>query len=358
MKRKRPARWIALLLPALVLGACSKGRKPESEAPAPAQTSNVEEPPAAPPTRPAPAAPRGVKAEMRNVKFHLTDQAAAHLELINGELWPTGKNEMPNFDDKTSFEFRVGSGKVSITPRSLAAILNGYVFANSDAPLKDLSVNINGDRLMIKGKLHSKGDISFETAGTLSVTPDGRIRMATDKVKALHVPVKGVMGLFGIELAKVINTSKIPGIDTDKNDLLMDLSTLLPPPHIRGKLSAVGLEPNAIVTWFGDAATLNFKPGAETDRSYMAFQGNSVRFGKLTMQDTDLRVLGLDPADELDWNQDHYKEQLAAGYAKTTASLGLRAYVKDYAKLPRAKEGTDTAPPPSAPPTSGGSGQR
>lgn len=358
MKRKRPARWIALLLPALVAGACSKGPKPESEAPKPsAQISKVEEPPAAPATPPAPTVKHGVKTEMRNVKFHLTDQASAHLELINGELWPTGKNEMPNFDDKTSFEFRVGSGKVSITPRSLAAILNGYVFAKSDAPLKDLSIYINGDRLMIKGKLHSKGDISFETAGTLSVTPDGRIRLATDKVKALHVPVKGVMGLFGIELAKIINTSKIPGIDTDKNDLLMDLNTLLPPPHIRGKPTAVNLQPSAIVTWFGDAATLNFKPGEGTDRSYMAFQGNCIRFGKLTMQDTDLRLLDLDAADELDWNQDHYKEQLAAGYAKTTASLGLRAYVKDYAKLPRANEGgTDTAPPPSPPPTSGGSG--
>lgn len=343
---------MALPLTAFALAACSKGPTPKPEAPKPvAQTSNAVEAPAAPPAPVSPPVQRGVKTEMRNVKFHLTDQAAAHLEVINGELWPTGKNEMPSFDDKTSFEVRVTSGKVSITPRSLAAILNGYVFAKSDAPLKDLTVSIDGNRLIIKGKLHSKGDISFETAGTLSVTPDGRIRVATEKMKALHVSVKGVMGLFGIELANVVNTSKIPGMDTDKNDLLMDLGTLLPPPHIRGKLTAVSLEPNAIVTYFGDAAALaDAKPAEGAEKSFMAFQGNSVRFGKLTMQDTDLRVQDLDPAVELDWNQDHYREQLAEGYAKSTLAMGLRVYVKDYAKLPRMGQTAGGATPPAAAP--------
>lgn len=352
---KRHARIIALLLPALAAAGCSKGSAPKPEAqptaqavpgnvmPAPAPT------PAAPAALPAPSpAQLAVKTQMRNVKFHLTDQASAHLELIEGELVPTGKNEMPNFDDKTSFEVRVTTGKVSITPRSLAAILNGHVFAKSDAPLKDLSVAIDQDRLIIKGKLHSKGDVPFETAGTLSVNPDGRIRVTTDKMKAMHVPVKGVMGIFGLELAKMIDTSKIPGIDTEKNDLLIDLGTVLPPPHIRGKLTGVKLEPNALVTYFGDAAALaNSKPVAEATGSYMAFQGNSVRFGKLTMANTDLMVLDLDPADELDWSQDHYRDQLVAGYSKMTPSFGLRAYVKDYGKLGHgAAAGAGAAPPP------------
>jgi len=56
-------------------------------------------------------------------------------------------------------------------------------------------------------------------------------------------------------------------------------------------------------------------------------------------------VLDLDPADPLDWFQEHYKEQLVAGYSKITPSFGLRAYVKDFAKLSRGGKPADSVPP-------------
>lgn len=319
--------------------ACSKGSQPRNaeNSGQPAASSAPASPVAtgeAPATPPAATSGRGVKTEMRNVMFHLTDTAAGHLESLSGELWPTGKNEMPVFDDKTSFEVRVANGTVSITPEDLASIMNSYVFARKDAPLKDISIAIDKDILIIKGKLHNKGDIPFGTAGTVSATSDGRLRMHTDKVSALHLPMKGLMGLFGVELANVVNMSKIDGMNTDKNDLLMDLGTLLPPPHIRGKATSVRVEKKAIVIIFGDGG----KPLAVSTekRNYMTFEGNRIRFGKLIMENADLTVLDLDPGDPLDWSMDHYKEQLVAGYTKITEKFGLRAYVKDFGKLARA----------------------
>jgi hypothetical protein len=291
-----------------------------------------------------------VKAEFRNVMFHLTREAAAHLESVSGELWPAGKYEMPVFDDKTSFELHVVNGTVSITPDALASIMNTHVFAPRNAPLKDISIQVEQDRLIIKGKLHSKGDLPFETAGQISVNADGRLRLHTEKVKALHVPVKKVMGLFGIELANVINTSKIPGMDTDKNDIIFDLGSLLPPPHIRGKIAAARLERNAIDVIYGDSgkntAALgptstnlqNSRTAQSSDApkgNYMLFRGNRVKFGRLVMENTELALIDLDPNDPLDWNQDLYLNQLVSGYSKITASLGLRAFVKDFGKLPK-----------------------
>jgi hypothetical protein len=268
---------------------------------------------------------------MRDVRFHLTPIAAAHLIVVSGALWPTGKNDMVNFDDKTSFEVRVSNGTVSIAPDALGDIMNNYVFAKPNAPLKDLTVAINGGRLIIKGKLHSKGDIPFGTAGTLSVNNDGRMRVHTDKITALKVPVKGLMGLFGVALANLVNTSKIEGMDTDKNDLLMDLGTLLPPPHIRGKLAGVTVAKDRIIVTYGDGG--KSLPEPKEQGSFMALSGSRVKFGSLLMEPTDLTVLDLDPKDALDWDQDHYKEQLEAGYSKITSSFGLRAYAKDYSKL-------------------------
>jgi hypothetical protein len=336
-----------LILLALNLMACSKPSQPRnSEPPAQPAASSVPanpSPPAESPTSQPPPSARAVRTEMRNVMFHLTTKAAAHLETLSGELWPVGKNEMPVFDDKTSFEVRVSAGKVSISPEALAEIMNGYVFARTDAPLKDISISIDKDRLIIKGKLHTKGDIPFGTAGRLSTTPDGRLRVHTEKITALKIPVKGMMGLFGIELANVVNTSKIDGMDADKDDLLMDLGRLLPPPHIKGKVTAVRIENNSIVTFFGNEGAKLSVP-AEKD-NYMSFTGNSVRFGKLIMENTDLTVLDLDPADPLDWNQDHYKDQLVAGYSKMTNTFGLHAYAKDFSKLSR----SSSAQPPAAP---------
>jgi len=328
------------------MAACGKKTQPANTGQAGGSATNTSStsavaPAQAPGPATAPATPveqvHGVKAEMRNVLFRLTPTAGARLQVLSGELWPTGKHETVVFDDKTSFEVRVTNGTVTITPEALADIMNNYVFAKSDAPLKDLSVSIDKERLIIKGKLHNKGDLPFGTAGTLNVNSDGRIRVHTEKITALKLPVKGLMGLFGVELANMVNTSKIPGIDTDKNDLLMDLGTLLPPPHIRGKLTGVRVERNAIVTTFGDGG--RSLPEAKEKGSYMAFEGSRVQFGKLVMEPTDLTVLDLDPKDVLDWSQDRYKEQLEAGYSKITASFGLRAYAKDYGKLGKASAG-------------------
>jgi hypothetical protein len=205
-----------------------------------------------------------------------------------------------------------------------------------------LSVSIDNGKLIIKGKLHDKKDITFGTAGTLSISDDGRIRVHTEKITALKIPVKGLMGLFGVELANVVNTNKIAGIDTDKNDLMMDLGSLLPPPHIRGKLTGVRVGANEIITTYGDGG--KSVPPRE-DTSYMRFEGSRVQFGNLLMEPTDLTVLDLDPKGALDWDQDQYKKQLEAGYSKITPEFGLRAFARNYSQLGKgAKIENEAAP--------------
>jgi len=330
-----------LFLLALNVVACSRSSQRQKEAdskpPAAAETPSSLSATATPASVTPPASGHGVKTEMRNVMFHLTDEAAAHVESLSGEMWPTGKNEMPVFDDKTSFEVHVADGRISITPQAMASILNTHVFAGSDSPFKAISISIDKDRLIIKGRMRTKGDIPFETSAILTAASDGRIRVSTEKLKALHVPVKGMMDKLGIELASLVSTSKIPGMVTDKNDVLMDLGVLLPAPHIKGKISAVLIESNSIVTIFGDEA----KAGSANDPvSYMSFQGSPVRLGTLTMESADLTVVNLDSDEPLDWSQDHYRDQLVAGYSKITPNFGLRAHAKNFAKLPRAASAT------------------
>lgn len=163
-----------------------------------------------------------VQVQMHNVMYHFTDQVAAHLVNVGGTLVPTSPGHFPVFDDKESFELRLTAAEITMDPQSLAHVLNTHVFSGNDAPLKDISVSIENGLLKIKGKLHKKGDVGFETEGRLSATADGKIRLHAEKIRALHLPVKGLMDLFGVDIADLIKNGKVRGVQVEKDDLILD----------------------------------------------------------------------------------------------------------------------------------------
>jgi hypothetical protein len=272
-----------------------------------------------------------VKVQMHNVLYHFADQIAVHLINVGGSLVPTSASHIPIFDDKNSFKLQITAAEMTMDPQSLANVLNTHVFAAKDAPLKDISITIENNRLKVKGKLHKKGDIAFETEGQLSPTEDGKIRLHAEKIKALHLPVKGLMDLFGIDIADLIKSGKVRGVRAEKDDLILDPGEILPPPKISGKITDIRLDGNNIVQIFGDPKKYPWiKAPAQ---NYMAYRGNKLQFGKLLMSDTDLVLIDPAPKDPFDFYLDRYKDQLVAGYSKTTPSFGLNVYMVDFNKL-------------------------
>jgi hypothetical protein len=272
---------------------------------------------------------RAVHAEMHNVMYHFTDSSAVHIIRLEGELVPTTKTGIPVFDDPDSFTLNIRFAEMSITTDALANVLNQHAFAAPDAPIKGIRISVQAGELNLQGRLHSKGNIPFETVGSLSLTPDGEIRVHAEKVKAAHLPVKGLMDLLGETIAKMIDTRKVPGVRVEEDDLILTPGELFPPPSVVGKLSSVTLRGNEIVMRYGSTPSQSARiPG-----NYMAYRGAQLRFGKLTMTDTDLILIDLNPEDPFDFYLNHYKEQLAAGYTKNTLTSGLRSYFRDYNKL-------------------------
>jgi hypothetical protein len=272
-----------------------------------------------------------IKTDMRNVMYHFTDNITAHIMSLEGDLTPTTPGKMPVFDDDRSFMISIRSAEIAVSSDSLANVLNQYVFAAKDAPLKEISIEPQGNVVKVKGKLHSKGDVPFETDGTIAATPEGEIRIHSEKVRAAHLPVKGLMDLLGIKISDVINTKKLRGIRAEGDDLILN-PEIFPPPKIQGKITSIRIEGKMIVQVYGAA-----KPGTgskpKAGENYMSYRGAQLRFGKLTMNDTDLVLLDMDPKDPFDFELSHYKDQLVAGYSKTTPSFGLRVYMRDLNKL-------------------------
>jgi hypothetical protein len=272
-----------------------------------------------------------VQVQMHNVMYHYTDGISVHLRDVGGKVVPTTAGQMPIFDDKKSFTIEIAAAEIAMTPQSLANILNSNVFSGQDSPLKDIQISIDKGLLKIKGKLHRKGDIGFETDGVLSATPDGKIRLHAEKIKALHLPVKGLMDLIGLDIADLIKNGKVQGVQTEKDDLILDPGQILPPPRISGKVTSIRLEANNIVQTFGDPKKYTW--AKVPAQNYMAYRGNHLQFGKLIMNDTDLILIDPDPKDPFDFYLDHYMEELSAGYTKITPQNGLRVYMVDFNKL-------------------------
>ena len=279
--------------------------------------------------------------------YHFTDEVGVHIARLQGMLVPQKEGSLPIFDDPKSFTLDLRSAEISMRIEALSNVLNQYVFAGSDSPIKDATVTIQGNLLKVKGKLHSKGDVPFETEGTVGPAPDGQILIRAQKIKAIKLPVKGLMDLLGLKLADLINTRKIAGVRLDGDDLILDPQLILPPPHIRGKVTGVRLANGEIILVFGE-------PGApdkiHTNGNYMAYRGAQLRFGKLTMTDTDLILTDMDAKDPFDFYLDHYARQLAAGYTKETMDFGLRVYMPDYNKLQKHKAKKAGAATPQANP--------
>lgn len=270
-----------------------------------------------------------VQVQMRNILYRVTNPVSVHIARLDGELRPTHDGTIASFDDRDSFLIAIRAAEISLSTDALATILNQYAFAASDAPLKEVRITPQGSGLKITGKLHSKGNLPFETVGTLSVTDDGKVRVHTEHIKAAHISVKGLMDLVGIKIANLIKTEKVRGLRVDQDDLILDPTSVLPPPRIEGKLTAIAVRGNQIVQTFGG------KPEDTRGRTgnFMSYQGGQLKFGKLTMSPADLVLIDPVPRDPFDFFFEHYKEQLVAGYTKNTPQDGLRVYMPDYAKV-------------------------
>jgi hypothetical protein len=278
---------------------------------------------------------------MRNVNYLFTDAVSVGIRALEGTVVPTRPGGVVVFDDPTSFEFNLRYAEIAIAGGILSNVLNQYVFAAPDAPLKDISIECERDMLKIKGKLHQKNDMGFETRGRLAATPDGRIRLEAEKVKAGALPVKGLMDLVGVKIADLINTRKVRGIQSEGNALIFDPEQIFPPPHVKGRVTEVRIEGSEIVQVFGVKPE---KPLPPEPANFMAYRGGSLKFGKLTMQDADMVLIDMNPEDAFDFYLDRYKEQLVAGYTKTTPEFGLRVYMKDFNKLGRPGQSAASKP--------------
>src|SRR3954463_10901752 len=277
---------------------------------------------------------------MRHIDFHVDSSIVLKIESLRGELQPTSPEHSPYFDDKGSFVLSIDSARIGITPASLSDLLNRYTFAYPGSPLRRLRISVEKGQIRQEGTM--KG-ISFNILADLTLTPTGELRLHPSSVKAAGIGVGGLMKFFGLHLEKLVKLEGVRGVRIDKDDFYLDPPRLLPPPLVKGKVGGVEVTDTAMTLTFEAPDSARVKALTVPDSkapNYMFFRGGVLRFGKLTMHDTDLMIVDANPQDPFDFYLDHYNAQLVAGYEKNTPDHGLIVVMQDYSKTPPLPEET------------------
>jgi hypothetical protein len=275
-----------------------------------------------------------VQVQMRHTDFHVDSTIVLHIDFLRGELRPTSAEHSPYFDDTKSFVLAIDSARIAIPPAKLGDLLNRYTFAYPGSPLRQLRISVDKGQIKQQGVMRG---ISFTILGDLSLMSDGELRLHPSSVKAAGIGVGGLMKFFGLHLDKLVKLRGVRGVRIDKDDFYLDPPSLLPPPLVKGRVSAVQVADTAMTLTFEEPDRAKVEALTVPDSkatNYMFFRGGVLRFGKLTMHDTDLMIVDAEPEDPFDFFLAQYNAQLVAGYEKNTPDHGLIVFMPDYKRTP------------------------
>ncbi len=256
-----------------------------------------------------------------------------YVRWLNGSLTRTHRNVNPSFDEPNSFFIDIKTGVLRVNIGDLNKFLNASSLGNS--PLKNITLSGDGNQIKLKGTVHKIIPLPIEMTGTLAIVPDNKIQIHVTKLDVLKIPVKGLLRDFHLKLADLFHPQGIAGLQVSGNDILLDTQTLLPPPHIRGNLTAVRIVSPDLEEVYGNAK--NDVTRVEQWRNFLRLRDGSIDFGKLTMHHVDLIMIDISNDAWFDLDLANYQAQLVYGYTRMTPQAGLQIFMPDLDDLPHVK---------------------
>jgi hypothetical protein len=157
-----------------------------------------------------------------------------------------------------------------------------------------------------------------------------------------------------VQLNDVFDPKGLEGVQVAENDIFLDTQKLLPPPHIRGRLTGVRIVLPDLEEVYGNAA--RDVERVEQWRNFLRLKSGSLDFGRLTMSPVDIIMVDLSNDAWFDLDLADYQKQIVNGYTRMTPEAGLQIFMPDLDSLPTKTKRGDTrvqwlknrnAPPPA-----------
>ena len=201
--------------------------------------------------------------------------------------------------------------------------------------MKNVVLSGDGDHITLKATLHKVVPLPIQMDGIISAASNNRIQVHETKLSVLKLPVKWLLGGLHISLADLFQPKGVAGVQVVNNDVFFDTAVLLPPPHIRGKLTTVRVANPDIEEIFGNAQTDVDR--VEQWRNFIHLRDGTIAFGKLTMHHVDLIMIDISKHAWFDIDLDSYQAQLVNGYTRMTPQAGMQIFMPNLDDLPKNK---------------------
>jgi len=322
----------AILLSLLLLPACCCVRGPVGPTTAPPEHV----PPIGTEPIPTPAEAQAkalTQAMMRQVDFHVDATTVLKIHSLRGVMVPRTPGAPLNFDNKNDFTIDIDRARIGMESASLDNLMNRYVFAFPNAPLRDLHISVEGKQLRQEGIMHKIIDIPFTLWANVSAD-NGRIRLHPTKISICGINGIGLLKAVGMTLQKMLKMPAERGVTVEGNDLLLDPAKMLPPPKVELHLVDARVEGTELMQIYDSGRHLpDLQLPHPEEPNTMYYKGGTLRMGKLLMVDADMQVVDTDPRDPFDFFLDRYNDQLVAGFSRNQANYGLEVFMRDFNDL-------------------------
>lgn len=277
-----------------------------------------------------------VHLQVEHSLFHPIDNVTLAVERLNGRM--VGKpGELISLDDRKSYVVQIDQGVTRLSAHDMTTLINSYLLQHAESAVRHAEVSFDGQQMVITGQVHKLIDLPFRGRGTITATPQGELRLHIEHFKVAGVLSKGFLELFGIRMETVAQPKHRPSFRVEGDDLITTLTELFPPPLVYGRITRVKVEGQTLVEVIGIAAEHHAvrtipKLLAEPP-NYIYFAGGRMKFGKVMMENVDLKLVSRTPRENFDFSLARYQEQIQGGYVKVMPNLGLVVYAEDFSDL-------------------------
>lgn len=264
----------------------------------------------------------------RNVQYRVDEDIVVGMPDLVADLQVKRPNQPLIPANKEDFVVNIHTGNLIMDDASMTSIFNKYVFNYEGSPLSDLKIANKDGKVTMAGTMHKGIPLPFSMEGTLSPNGAGQLILKPESVKSAGIPVKGIMDILGLEMAKLIN-SKAAGVKIDGNNVVIYPDKLLPPPAINGFVTAAKVENGRVVMVFDDKVRRPYPDVPEANaKNYLLMWGGTVLINNHLILDAKLQMIDTTPQDVMKFHMPLYREQLAAGYVVADRGYTI-AYVPD-----------------------------
>lgn len=308
---------------------------------------SIEEDPLFPTEKPKylkrPMGNKPVWMRLENVNFRFSEQISLKIKKLVAKLSPLSLNNIVNFDDIHSFKIEVQEGEAYLKDSVLEHIFRDHIFNYEGSPLKLKSLKILPPNKQKENLIQLKGDLKFgiwlgfEMLGRIDLdNTNNLIVITTKKIKTLGNPyTKPLLGIVGLNLQKLLPVPRGRGLKIKKNKIIIYPYKLFPPPVLSGKIEALKTSGDSLYLKFGSNRKVYFPKGPKSNAlNYLFLYKGEVKFGKLYMEDTVLKMVDMDQSDEFDFYLEKYFQILVrGGKALIQADRSIIVEIPDYSDV-------------------------